>query len=99
PETNISVGIWEATQGEFEMTYPFNEGMTILQGRVTITSAQGEERTLEAGDSLFAERGEKATWHIQGKRRNTGKNSSTSLMMSALMKWRHTPENFSFHLI
>ncbi len=68
PTTNISVGIWECTRGEFEMIYPFNEGFTILEGNVTITDARGNAVTLEPGDSLFAEKNEKALWVIHSER-------------------------------
>ena len=68
PTMNISVGIWECTHGEFEMIYPFNEGFTILEGNVTITDARGNAVTLEPGDSLFAEKNEKALWVIHSER-------------------------------
>jgi uncharacterized protein len=47
PTMNISVGVWECTSGKFEMTYPFNEGFTILEGNVTIIDADGNSVSLD----------------------------------------------------
>jgi uncharacterized protein len=68
PSMNISVGIWECTSGEFEITYPFNEGFTIVEGNVTIIDILGNAVNLKAGDSLFAEKNEQAVWIIHSER-------------------------------
>ncbi len=63
-ETPVMSGVWECTQGSFEIAYPWNEMATILEGSVTITDASGESVTYGPGDSHFAVKGEKVTWNI-----------------------------------
>jgi uncharacterized cupin superfamily protein len=63
-ETPILSGVWECTQGSFEITYPWNEMATILEGSVTITDASGKSMNFGPGDSHFAVKGEKVTWNI-----------------------------------
>lgn len=61
--TPIIVGVWECTRGKFEITYPWNEMATILEGSVTITVG-GKAVTYRAGDTHFAVKGDHATWDI-----------------------------------
>ncbi len=63
-ETPIISGVWECTQGKFQISYPWNEMATILEGSVTITDASGNAVTYNPGDSHFAVKGEKVTWNI-----------------------------------
>ncbi len=60
-ETPIISGVWECTQGSFEVAYPWNEMATILEGRVTITDARGTPMTLGPGDSHCAAKGDTGT--------------------------------------
>ena len=61
----IIVGVWECTQGKFEISYPWNELATIQEGSVTITDSTGKAMTFRAGDTHFAVKGERVTWDIQ----------------------------------
>ncbi len=63
-ETPIISGVWECTQGKFQISYPWNEMATILEGSVTITDASGNAVTYNPGDSHFAVKGEQVTWNI-----------------------------------
>ena len=64
PSMNIVVGVWHCTRGRFQMTYPFNEGFTILSGRVTLEQEGREPVTLMKGDSAFLAKGETAVWTV-----------------------------------
>ena len=67
-ETPIISGVWECTQGSFEVSYPWNEMATILEGSVTITDASGNAMTFGPGDSHFAVKGEYVTWKINSSK-------------------------------
>lgn len=62
--STIIVGVWECTQGKFEITYPWNELATIREGSVTITDANGKSVTYGPGDTHFAVKGDRVTWDI-----------------------------------
>ena len=62
--TTMCVGVWEGDRGKFELTYPWSEQVTILEGSVTITDSSGKSVTYNPGDGHFARKGEKVTWDI-----------------------------------
>jgi uncharacterized cupin superfamily protein len=61
-------GIFEATTGTVEVTFPFTEHATILEGEVTITDADGNTHTYRPGDSYLIEQGQVVTWDVPGER-------------------------------
>ncbi len=61
-------GIFEATTGTVEVTFPFTEHATILEGEVTITDASGQSHTFRPGDSYLIEQGQVVIWEVQGER-------------------------------
>jgi hypothetical protein len=65
PET---AGLFMATTGKVEITFPFNEHATILHGELTLTdTATGETRSLKAGDSYFVKQGQVVIWDVKDK--------------------------------
>jgi uncharacterized cupin superfamily protein len=64
----VTAGIFQATTGVVEVTFPFTEHATILDGAVTITDADGTEHTYRPGDSYLIEQGAVVRWEVRGKR-------------------------------
>ena len=58
------LGIWSCTEGAFECTELGDELQTILDGRLTLTRADGETVEAGPGDSIFTRRGERVVWDI-----------------------------------
>ncbi|MCZ6721557.1 MAG: cupin domain-containing protein [Proteobacteria bacterium] len=63
-ETPMITGVWECTKGKFEVTYPWNELATILEGNITITDSKGNAMKFGPGDTHFAVKGDRVTWQI-----------------------------------
>ncbi len=63
-ETPMIVGVWECTQGKFEVTYPWNELASILEGNITITDSKGSKMKFGPGDTHFAQKGDRVTWEV-----------------------------------
>ncbi|GAB4201006.1 MAG: cupin domain-containing protein [Roseiflexaceae bacterium] len=66
--SNINAGIFEATTGVVEITFPFTEHATIIEGEVTITDQTGRSFAYKPGDSYFIRQGEVVLWEVKGKR-------------------------------
>jgi len=58
------LGIWSCTEGAFTCTEQGDELQTIIQGRLTLTKANGQSIEAGAGDSIFTRKGERVTWDI-----------------------------------
>ena len=52
-DRSITAGVFEATRGKVEVTFPFTEYATILEGEVTITDESGRRHTYRKGDSYL----------------------------------------------
>lgn len=52
-DRSITAGVFEATRGRVEVTFPFTEYATILEGEVTITDESGRRHTYRKGDSYL----------------------------------------------
>jgi hypothetical protein len=63
----VTAGLFKATTGKLEVTFPFTEHATILEGEVTITDGTGESHTYKAGDSYFIRQGQVVLWEVKGK--------------------------------
>ena len=64
----VTAGIFQATTGVVEVTFPFTEHATVLDGAVTITDADGTEHTYRPGDSYLIEQGAVVRWEVHGER-------------------------------
>lgn len=56
--------LWDCTAGEFRWYFGWDETVMILEGEVHITTEDGVERTLNAGDVAYFAGGTWATWRI-----------------------------------
>jgi uncharacterized protein len=63
----VTAGLFKATTGRIQVTFPFTEHATILEGEVTITDATGQSHTYKAGDSYFIRQGSVVLWEVKGK--------------------------------
>ena len=62
---SILSGVWECAPCKEEIeAYPVHEMMTVLDGSVTLTDADGHAETYEAGDTFFMPKGARCTWEI-----------------------------------
>ena len=65
PQSPISAGYFACTQGKFEMTYPFTEHATVVEGECVLTDPRtGESTRYGVGDSWFVEKGTAVIWDI-----------------------------------
>lgn len=67
-QDGVSAGVFEATTGVVEITFPFSEHATIIEGEVTITDAAGAGHTYRPGDSYFIAQGAVVLWDVRGRR-------------------------------
>lgn len=67
-ENGMTAGIFEATTGKVEITMPFTEHATIIEGKVTITDEAGNSHTYKPGDSYFIKQGQIIIWDVKDKR-------------------------------
>ena len=69
-DQSILTGVWECAPCKEEIdAYPVHEMMTVLDGSVTVTDADGHAETYEAGDTFFIPKGTPCTWEITRKMR------------------------------
>jgi uncharacterized cupin superfamily protein len=69
-DESLLTGVWECAPCKVEIdAYPVHEMMTVLDGSVTVTDADGNAETYEAGDSFFIPKGTPCTWEITKKLR------------------------------
>ena len=69
-DQRILTGVWECAPCREEIdAYPVHEMMTVLDGSVTVTDAEGHAETYEAGDTFFIPKGAPCTWEITRKMR------------------------------
>ena len=63
----VTAGLFKATTGKIEVTFPFTEHATVLQGEVTITDGTGQSHTYKAGESYFIRQGSVVIWEVTGQ--------------------------------
>ena len=69
-DQSIMTGVWECAPCKEEIeAYPVHEMMIVLDGSVTVTDADGQAQTYEAGDTFFIPKGTPCTWEITKKMR------------------------------
>ena len=61
------LGVWSCTEGAFTCTEQGDELQTLIEGRLTLTNADGQSIDAGPGDSIFTRKGERVTWDIQEK--------------------------------
>lgn len=66
-QDNMTAGVFMVTTGKVEITFPFTEHATILEGEVILTDEAGQTRTLKAGDSYFVRQNQVVTCEVKGK--------------------------------
>jgi uncharacterized protein len=57
-------GVWECTPGTFYLPHNYEETVTIVRGRVTVTPEGGEPTELGPGDTAFFPAGTKVLWEV-----------------------------------
>jgi uncharacterized cupin superfamily protein len=67
-EGGMTAGIFEATTGTIQITFPYTEHGTVLEGAVTITDEAGEAHTYGPGDSFLIRQGQVVLWEVAGER-------------------------------
>lgn len=65
---NMTGGIFEATKGKVEVTFPFTEHATILEGEVTLIDESGQTHIYRPGDSYIIKQGQVIIWDVQVER-------------------------------
>jgi uncharacterized protein len=64
----MRAGLFMATRGKVELTFPNTEHATILEGEVTLTDESGQTHTYRPGDSYFITQGQVIIWEVKGER-------------------------------
>ena len=64
----MTAGLFMSTRGRIEVTFPFTEHATILEGEVTLTDQAGQQHLYKPGDSYFIKQGAVVTWDVKSER-------------------------------
>ncbi len=59
--------IWESEVKKFDWEYDDNETFYVLEGKVRVTTSDGEEVEFGKGDLVTFPRGVKCTWDVKEK--------------------------------
>jgi uncharacterized protein len=59
----LANGVWECTPGKFRWIH-VDETVSVVAGRVTVTSESGESVDLGPGDLAFFPEGLRSVWHV-----------------------------------
>ncbi len=57
-------GIWHSTAGTYRVSYSKWEYFVVTEGACVLTSKDGVETRLKAGDAFVVEPGFEGTWHV-----------------------------------
>lgn len=63
PEGGLRSGVWEASSGQREFVFSYDEWAYILEGEAHVT-ASGRTHVLQAGDVFYAPAGERMSWVV-----------------------------------
>jgi len=63
-DAGLYAGVWQSTPGKWHIVYDEWEYFNILEGRSVVTSIDGEEVYLKAGDRHILRPGFKGTWEV-----------------------------------
>jgi uncharacterized cupin superfamily protein len=64
----MTAGLFMSTRGLIEVTFPFTEHATILEGEVTLTDQTGQSHFYRPGDSYLIKQGSIIRWDVKGDR-------------------------------
>ena len=64
PDRRTFTGVWDCTPGTFDWTYTWDETISVVAGRVTITDKAGGTQVFKAGDVAHFPIGLEATWTV-----------------------------------
>jgi len=69
PDTGAKAGYFAVTQGEFRMTYPYDEHAVVIEGEcILLNEATGESNSYHAGDAWFVRKGTSVRWTVMSSR-------------------------------
>lgn len=60
----LLVGTFGVTRGTFDFTYGADEIATLLEGRLVLTTPDGNRAELKPGDSVFTPKGQQIRWEV-----------------------------------
>lgn len=60
----MTAGLFMSTRGRIEVTFPFTEHATILEGEVVLTDPSGQKHHYKPGDSYFIRQGAVVIWEV-----------------------------------
>ena len=61
----VATGVWECDPHRMDIeSYPINEQMTIISGKLILTNADGVQETFGPGEVVFVSKGSKLTWEV-----------------------------------
>jgi hypothetical protein len=64
----MTAGLFMATKGKVQVTFPFSEHATILEGEVLLTDESGQTHLYRPGDTYFIRQGQVVTWDVKSER-------------------------------
>lgn len=69
PDMQVKAGYFAVTQGEFRMTYPYDEHAVAVEGEcVLMNEVTGETTAYGPGDAWFVRRGTAVRWTVRSPR-------------------------------
>jgi uncharacterized cupin superfamily protein len=63
-DKRLNNGVWECTPGKFYLPHNYEETVTVISGRVTVTPEGGEPLELGPGDTAFFPAGTRVLWEV-----------------------------------
>lgn len=63
-DKRLNNGVWECTPGKFYLPHNYEETVTIVRGRVTVTPEGGDPVELGPGDTAFFPAGTRVLWEV-----------------------------------
>ncbi len=69
PDGRVKAGYFAVTQGEFRMTYPYDEHAVVVEGQcVLLDETSGVSVSYRAGDAWFIRKGTPVRWTVVSPR-------------------------------
>ena len=63
-DKTLQNGVWHCTPGTFYLPHNYEETITVVEGRVTVTPEGGEPIELGPGDTAFFPAGTRVLWEV-----------------------------------
>ena len=63
-DVRVVSGIWASTPGRFRWNWTYDETVVVVEGRATVTTADGRSLELVPGSLAYFERGTESIWTI-----------------------------------